>query len=234
MSRTDAAILRDWTARLVIRRGLLAAAERELRHAERGLTWAQTHRRPSAYPRSAKVAELRIKVAARRAQVAEATAVVARHKVLPLRERAYNLAVHQVGVVESGGNNSGVPLARYIRANGGSGPEPWCGDFMAWCYRHAGSKSVLRAWAAVRLLLPLTGLSRTTRPQRGDLVRFDFSASGLDHVGMFVRDLGNGTIETIEGNTGTDGARSDGSSGDGVHRRVRSKSLVHDYIRVTR
>jgi hypothetical protein len=52
---------------------------------------------------------------------------------------------------------------------------------------------------------------------------------------MFVRDRGDGTIETIEGNTGASGAVSDSrTGGDGVYRKVRPKSLVKDYLRVHR
>ncbi len=147
----------------------------------------------------------------------------------PLRLRAFKVAESLVGVMESGGNNAGPMVSRIIRENGGTGPEPWCGSAMAYCYRHAGSKAVTRAWAAVRLLAGVAGLRKTRSPLRGDLVRFTFS-----HVGMFVADHGN-MIETIEGNTGASGAVSDSAGGgDGVYRKRRSKSLVQDYIRVTR
>jgi hypothetical protein len=147
-----------------------------------------------------------------------------------LGERAYRTASRLVGVMEVGGNNSGPIVTSIIRANGGSGPEPWCGDFVAHCYRIAGSKSVTRAWAAVRLLGAVSGVRGTTHPRRGDLVRFTF-----DHVGLYVRDCGNGTIETLEGNTGPSGAVSDSATGgDGVYRKIRAKSLVRDYLRVTR
>jgi peptidoglycan hydrolase-like protein with peptidoglycan-binding domain len=147
-----------------------------------------------------------------------------------LGERAYRVAAGLVGVMESGGNNSGAKVTEIIRANGGSGPEPWCGDFVAYCYRLSGSKAVTRNWAAVRLLRGATGVTGTRKPRRGDLVRFTF-----DHVGMFVRDRGDGTIETIEGNTGASGAVSDSrTGGDGVYRKVRPKSLVKDYLRVHR
>ena len=67
-------------------------------------------------------------------------------------------------------------------------------------------------------------------PKRGDIVRYTF-----DHTGLFVKDNGNGTITTIEGNTGHSGAVSDSKTGgDGVYLKVRSKSLVRDYLRVTR
>ena len=166
----------------------------------------------------------------RRAQVAYAERVVARHKPVALREKAYAVAVTLVGVMEQGGNNRGPVVSKIIAENGGTGPEPWCGDFVAYCYRHAGSKAVQRLWASVYYLGRIAGLHRTSAPERGDLVRFTF-----DHVGMFVRDRGDGTIETIEGNTGASGAVSDSTTGgDGVYRKVRSKSLVQDYLRVER
>ena len=164
----------------------------------------------------------------------EASRMVTRRKqqiadAAPLRHRAYKVAAGLVGIMEEGGNNAGPMVSKIITANGGVGPEPWCGDFMAYCYRLAGSKSVTRAWAVVRWLGAVAGVTRTSSPQRGDLVRFTF-----DHVGMFVKDNGDGTIETIEGNTGASGAVSDGDGGDGVYRKTRAKSLVSDYLRVAR
>lgn len=153
-----------------------------------------------------------------------------------LRERAYFEAVDLIGVMEVGGNNQGAKVSEIIRANGGSGPEPWCGDFVAYCYRRAGSKVVDRRWAYVPYLSIVTGLRKTSSPRRGDLVRFEFTGDSTpDHVGLFVRDRGDGTIETIEGNTGRVGAVSDSrTGGDGVYRKVRSKRLVKDYVEVTR
>lgn len=147
----------------------------------------------------------------------------------PLRERAYIVATSLIGVMEQGANNAGLMVSTIIRENGGTGPEAWCGDFVAYCYRHAGSTNVSRPWASVRLLGQLLGVKRTATPKRGDLVRFKF-----DHVAMFVADHGD-EIESIEGNTGTFGALSDSSTGgDGVYRKRRSKTLVYDYLRVAR
>lgn len=152
------------------------------------------------------------------------------HARRPLRLRALDQARHLIGVMEHGGNNQGATVTRIIRANGGEGPEPWCGDFVAYCYRLAGSKAVTRAWASVSWLGALAGIHRTTSPRAGDLVRFTF-----DHVGLFEKDNGDGTITTIEGNTGATGAVSDSKTGgDGVYRKVRAKGLVNDYLRVTR
>jgi len=146
-----------------------------------------------------------------------------------LQKRALRAADALVGVMEQGGNNTGPMVNKIITANGGDIGEPWCGDFIAYCYRQAGSKAVTRSWASVRALSGVTGLKRVKTPQAGDLVRFNF-----DHVGMYVKEAGM-FIETIEGNTGASGAVSDSKTGgDGVYRKRRAKSLVNDYLRVTR
>lgn len=169
----------------------------------------------------------------RRARIAYCTRVIERHtdrSSRPLRRRALAEAHRLIGVMEHGGNNRGAEVTRIIRENGGTGPEPWCGDFVAHCYRKAGSKVVQRLWASVYWLGRLAGLAKTTHPRPGDIVRFTFS-----HTGIFEKDNGDGTITTIEGNTGPTGAVSDSSTGgDGVYRKVRSKSLVLDYRHVTR
>ncbi len=146
-----------------------------------------------------------------------------------LQKRALRAADALVGVMEQGGNNTGPMVNKIITANGGDIGEPWCGDFIAYCYRQAGSKAVTRSWASVRALSGVTGVKRVKTPQAGDLVRFNF-----DHVGMYVKEAGM-FIETIEGNTGASGAVSDSKTGgDGVYRKRRAKSLVNDYLRVTR
>lgn len=147
-----------------------------------------------------------------------------------LQQRALDVAESMVGVMEQGGNNTGPIVDKIILSNGGYIGEPWCGDGMAFCYRTAGSKAVTRNWASVRLLSGVAGISYTSSPKPGDLVRFTF-----DHVGMFVKDNGDGTITTIEFNTGASGAVSDSSTGgDGVYKKIRSKSLVADYLHVSR
>jgi len=128
--------------------------------------------------------------------------------------------------MESGGNNRGAKVEEIIRANGGVVGEPWCGDFVAYVYRKAGSKSPTRSWASVALLGSVG--TRVSKPVAGDIVRFNFG-----HTGIFWKDAG-GEIITIEGNTGSSGAVSDSSSGgDGVYIKRRAKSLVTDYRHVS-
>ena len=63
-------------------------------------------------------------------------------------------------MMEQGGNNTGPMVNKIIKANGGDIGEPWCGDFVAYCYRQAGSKAVTRSWASVRALGGIQGVRR--------------------------------------------------------------------------
>lgn len=101
----------------------------------------------------------------------------------------------------------------------------WCGMFVSWCYFLAGfplgnigfKKGFAGCQTAVAHFKKVGGI--TTEPQRGDIVFFDWNNDGrFDHTGLFVKDLGNGEFETIEGNT----SASNQSNGGQVQRRVRS------------
>lgn len=160
-------------------------------------------------------------------------------KKTTLQQRALAEAKKLVGVMEQGGNNRGKKVMEIIRANGGTGPEPWCGSYVAYCYRKAGSKVVQRGWAAVRFLGYMTGQRVVKRARGGDIVCFTF-----DHTGIVVtycnargsrRNRRDAThIKTIEGNTGSGGAVSDSSGGDGVHIRIRPLKSVSRFVRVVR
>ena len=157
-----------------------------------------------------------------------------------LRERALTEARSLLGLVEQGGNNTGPGVLAIIRANGGTGPEPWCGDFVAFCYRKAGSKCVTRLWAAVRYLGRIAGMGIRLIPRPGDIVVFVFEHTGL--VLYFCDAHGNRVprrkathVKTIEGNTGTGNAESDSRIGrDGVRIRIRALNLVDRFVGVYR
>jgi hypothetical protein len=217
----------------------LAAAEYEhgITHGVRVLIRDVDRRSAAQKTAFGRRAEFRKKLRAARRKDLAAGERLDDKKALPakvpegMRGRAYAEARRLVGVMEQGGNNRGRKVEEIIRFAGGVVPEPWCVNFLTWCYGRAGSKVVRPGFTrAVRYMLVPPGVVRTTRPRRGDMVRFSF-----DHTGMFVKDNGNGTITTIEGNTGRTGAVSDSQTGgDGVYVKVRSKSSVTDYLRVTR
>lgn len=165
----------------------------------------------------------------RKEQVAFAQRVIARHADRQLRIKALDqakltLAEH---VFETGGNNRGPKVEQIIRYAQGDIGEPWCVDFVIDCYGHAGSTAVSPGFPRAVRLMKTPGTRIVTLPLPGDIVRYTF-----DHTGIFEKDNGDGTITTIEGNTGANGAVSDGNGSDGVYRKIRSKALVADYLRV--
>ncbi|WP_433501256.1 CHAP domain-containing protein [Sphaerimonospora sp. CA-214678] len=149
------------------------------------------------------------------------------------------LAASQVGITENsagGGTkfhdwymNSPRALETLARDGGtlkGYANAPWCDMFVSWVGEQLGIGPVMgsdaytvqhAAWFAKH------GRWGNT-PEPGAVVFFDWSGGkaigGIDHVGFVVRDNGNGTIETIEGNTGDGGA---------VEQRTRSKGYVAGY-----
>jgi hypothetical protein len=110
------------------------------------------------------------------------------------------------------GSNDSPRIATYRAATAGSGVGPWCGYFVSWCARQAGeplgevgqgfgSVDALYAWAqrAGRAVPNGPGVT----PQPGDLIVWN------EHVGVVESVDPDGTIHTIEGN-----------SGDAVSRRA--------------
>lgn len=107
----------------------------------------------------------------------------------------------------------------------------WCNMFVTWCARESGAKAVLpngdRAYT-VWHANDFAGINRwksgTTEnikkyATRGAVVFFDWDGSNergrIDHIGFVVKNLGDGRLITIEGNTS-----------DQVAIRVRSASVI--------
>lgn len=163
--------------------------------------------------------------------------------VMTLGEMALKEAESLVGIMEQGANNSGTKVLAIIREAGGTGPEAWCGDTVAVCYKRAGSAVVSRSWAAVRLLGFLTGM--TILSDKRDGLAGEILCYTFDHTGLLVNYCdadgkkckpGKAThLKAIEGNTGSIGAVSDSSTGgDGVYVKIRDLSLLDRVVRVTR
>jgi len=62
--------------------------------------------------------------------------------------------------------------------------------------------------------------------QPGDVVIYNWDGGGTDHVGFVEKNLGGGTLQTIEGNTSS-GDYGSQSAGNGVWRRVRNHSIAY-------
>lgn len=174
----------------------------------------------------------------RKSRVARQTAraeylAAKRAQNLPLRARALAQARSLRGIVEKGGNNTGPEVSRIILANGGTVGEAWCGDFVAYCYRKAGSKAVTRAWAAAwgGYWGWFTGVRRI-KPENilpGDLVEYNWQHTGVADE----RPDAYGNFGADEGNTGLEGKTSD-TTRDGAHLRQRNIKDVKAAYRVLR
>ncbi|MER6826024.1 CHAP domain-containing protein [Streptosporangium sp. NPDC000563] len=102
---------------------------------------------------------------------------------------------------------------------------PWCAMFVSWVGETAGIRPTM-GWDAYTVAHAKWFKNNGhwgTVPTPGAVVYFDWaggkSIEGIDHVGFVKKDNGNGTITTIEGNTGN-GA---------VEERVRPVSQVVGY-----
>jgi hypothetical protein len=122
------------------------------------------------------------------------------------RDELVAVALKEVGTIEGPKDNE-TKYGAFTKANF----LPWCGSFVMWCASQvtlkipncvstqAGAKAFLDKgqWQAAEDATPLPG----------DIVFFDLPGDGIDrisHVGIVVKDNGNGTITCVEGNTSPD------------------------------
>jgi len=109
----------------------------------------------------------------------------------------------EVGTIETGNN-----LTKYGKFTGHDG-QPWCGSFVMWCAAQVGFKAMPNcvytpAGVAAFQGKGLWSNHETAKPKPGDIVFFSFGGKEAEHVGIVVKDNGDGTITTIEGNTSPD------------------------------
>lgn len=124
------------------------------------------------------------------------------------------------------GSEAGRWLANKMGQPWLAGPSEsvwWCMCFVSMCFDMAGE---IDAIGGVSYNTDVTK-NRMEKvsiedAQRGDVVLFDWDQDGAtDHVGIVEANLGDGWLQTIEGNTSSSNAGSQ-SAGNGVYRRQRS------------
>lgn len=139
--------------------------------------------------------------------------------------KVLEVAQGEIGQAEQPpGSNDSPRIATYRSAvRGAIAGEPWCAYFVSWAAAQAGyplgengqgygSVSEITSWASrTGRLLPA---SATPRP--GDLILF-----GTHHVGIVESVASDGTITTVEGNTG-----------DAVRRRQRQPGEATGFVRL--
>jgi hypothetical protein len=116
--------------------------------------------------------------------------------------RLLEIAKSQIGVVEGPKDNE-TDYGKFTKHDF----QPWCGSFCMWVanqakvtipntvYTPSGADAFKKnkKWSD----------AATATPKPGDIVYFDFVKGGnaVEHVGIVVKDNGDGTVTTYEGNT---------------------------------
>ena len=136
------------------------------------------------------------------------------------RARILDAARAELGTTESG-NNRGEAL-KYPQ-HFGRGAEAWCADFVSYVMQKSGGDmNDPYCPSIVNDLKSSGGWKGKSNPQPGDIVLFDWDGDReADHVGIVEKVNGDGSISTIEGNTGNPQ-----TGQEGVWRRTRSMSSV--------
>lgn len=105
--------------------------------------------------------------------------------------------------------------------------QPWCGSFVMWCANEVGLKipNCVYTPAGVEGFKGKGAWSNaaTAKPKPGDIAFFDFVEGGapVEHVGIVIKDNGDGTVTTIEGNTSPENKKGSQANGGEVAVRVR-------------
>ena len=139
--------------------------------------------------------------------------------------RMIEVAKSQVGVPEGPADNE-TDYGKYTKAD----KQPWCGSLMMWCANEAKVKIPNTVYTpngvAAFKKAGTWANAADAHPQPGDLVYFSFVPAAkptdpVQHVGLVVKDNGDGTITTIEGNTTRDGAKGSQDNGGECALKVR-------------
>lgn len=121
-----------------------------------------------------------------------------------LRQQIYEIAANEIGVRETGGDNKGPEISKYLAYVGLDEGYEWCAAFASWCYGQAGLSIPRSAWS------PALFLKARRRPQhqidKGDVKQADLFAiyssqlKRIRHVGL-VKALHGPLLISVEGNS---------------------------------
>jgi hypothetical protein len=133
------------------------------------------------------------------------------------------VAKGELGAIEGPKDNE-TKYGAFTKANF----QPWCGSFVNWCANEVGLKipSCVYTPAGAFAFIKKNQWEKAEEavPLPGDIVFFDFPGDGVDrisHVGIVVKDNGDGTVTCIEGNTAPD-KKGDQRNGGEVCKKVRA------------
>ena len=151
---------------------------------------------------------------------------------MSLSLKTIEIAVKQLGVQEiPKGSNSGPEVEIYLKSVGLGKGYSWCMAFVYWCVQRAaeqtGSINPLKKTGGVLAQYNAKPELRQNVPEPGSIFILDFG-KGLGHTGIVEKILPNGFIQTLEGNTNTDGSR----EGYAVCRRKREVNSCKGFLKL--
>jgi hypothetical protein len=114
------------------------------------------------------------------------------------------IAKKELGTIEGPKDNE-TKYGAWIKVNF----QPWCQSFVSWCAFTAGVKAFPKSASTVAASDQFKkekrwADARNDDPTPGDWIFFDFPEDGVNrisHVGLCIKNNGDGTIQVIEGNT---------------------------------
>jgi cell wall-associated NlpC family hydrolase len=139
-----------------------------------------------------------------------------------IQHKIIQIAAKEIGQTEKPANSNRTKYGKWAKFDG----VAWCGIFVSWVYAHAGVPLPKIGFAFPGFAGTQTAMAQLKKwgkivqqPEPGDIVFFDWNNDKrVDHVGIVVQLLSNGTVTTIEGNT----SATNQSNGGNVERRTRN------------
>jgi hypothetical protein len=119
-------------------------------------------------------------------------------------EAIIEVAKKEIGTIEGPKDNE-TKYGAWMKVNF----QPWCQSFVSWCAFTAGVAKFPKSASTVAASDEFKKQgrwadARNDDPTPGDWIYFDFPEDGVNrisHVGLCIKNNGDGTIQVIEGNT---------------------------------
>ena len=119
-------------------------------------------------------------------------------------EAIIEVAKKELGTIEGPKDNE-TKYGAWMKVNF----QPWCQSFVSWCAHTAGVAKFPKSASTVAASDEFKKQgrwadARNDDPSAGDWIYFDFPDDGVNrisHVGLCIKNNGDGTIQVIEGNT---------------------------------